>query len=219
MTILCPAEFADAARFASQADDALEATIFHCGNADERRKLEARRGQATKTLLACFGERARSDDIDNKNPNLPLGSEVRYADGSVRTIQDIGEYGRPIRETFIFKDMAPHSFFFREEWLDPNTRQRVEVFDRCWYIFGDGTTQEAANELSDEELEEVWRNSNGRIERTFFEGRITTLAAGGSHTPFVETMRRRIGVCGGIIWHADWDGGQPTAYGSWSTHT
>lgn len=219
MTILCPAEFAAATTFAVEADDALLAEIFRTGDIERRSKLKERRGQATKTLLACFGARARSDDIDNKNPNFPPDSEVRYADGSVRTIRDLGEYGRPIRETFIFKDMAPHSFFFREEWLDPNTRQRVEVFDRCWYIFRDGTTQEAANELSDEELEEAVKNSEGRVERTFFEGRITTLTAEGSHAPVVGTMRRRIGMCGGIIWHADWDGGQPAAYGSWSTHT
>jgi len=219
MTIMCPAEFAAATTFAVRADDALLAAIYHAGDPELRRKLEARRGQATKTLLACLGARACADDADNKNPHFPPDSEVRYADGSVRTIQELGEYGRPVRETFIFKDMAPHSFFFREEWLDPNTRQRVEVFDRCWYIFRDGTTQEAANELSDEELEEAWQNSNGAIERTFFEGRITTLTAEGSHAPVVGTMRRRIGMCGGIIWHADWDGGQQAPYGSWSTHT
>lgn len=216
MTILCPAEFAAATTFAVEADDALLAEIARTGDTERRSRLK---GQATKTLLACFGARARSDDIDNKNPNFPPDSEVRYADGSVRTIRDLGEYGRPIRETFIFKDMAPHSFFFREEWLDPNTRQRVEVFDQCGYIFRNGMSQEAANALSDEELEEAWRNSDGAIERTFFEGKIAAFAAGDSHVPFVKTMRRRIGMCGGIIWHAVWDGGQPAPYGSWSTHT
>ena len=216
MTILCPAEFYAAVQFAEEAEDALRAEISRTGDSEKRDKLK---GQAAKTLLACFGERARSDDIDNKNPHLPPGSEVRYADGSVRKIRDLGEYGRPIRETFIFKDIAPHSFFFREEWLDPNTRQQVEVFDRCWYIFRDGTTQEAANEMSDEELEEAWRNSDGAIERTFLEDEITALTAEGGHVPYVGTMRKRIGMCGGIIWHAAFDGGQQAAYGSWSTHT
>ena len=219
MTIMCPAEFAAAATFAAEADDALLAEIFRTGDIERRNKLKARRGQATRTLLACLGARARSDDADNKDPHFPPESEVRYADGSVRTIRDLGEYGRPVRETFIFRDMAPHSFFFREEWLDPNTRQRVEVFDRCWYIFRDGTTQEAANALSDEDLDKAVRNSKGRVERTYFEGNITALTAEGVHAPVVETMRRRIGMCGGIIWHADWDGSQPAMYGSWSTHT
>lgn len=216
MTILCPAEFYAATTFAVEADDALRAEIARTGDTEQRNKLK---GQATKTLLACFGERARSDDIDNKNPHFPPSSVVRYADGSMRTIRELGEYGRPIRETFIFKDIAPHSFFFREEWLDPNTRQRVEVFDRCWYIFRDGTTQEAANKLSDEALEEALRKSDGTVERTFSEDEITALTAEGGHVPYVGTMRRRTGMCGGIIWHAAWDGGQPAAYGSWSTHT
>jgi len=220
MTILCPAEFAEATRFAVGADEALEAAIYHAGDAERRKALEARRGQASKSLLQCFGSRANSDDIDNKNPFFPDGSEVLYDDGTKRTILDLGKYMRPLRETFVFKDMAQHSFFFREEYIDPDTRKRVDVYDRCWYIFRDGTTQEEADTLSDEELEQKLRESNGNVERTYCPETVQAIESAGENVPFVETMKKRVGMCGGIIYHADHDeDGKPLPYGSWSTHT
>ena len=217
MTILCPAEFAEAVRFAAQADQALEAAIRREGDEKARRNLEERRGQGSRTLLACFGYRAASDDMDNKNPHLPSGSEVQFPDGKRRTIYELGSDRRPLRDTFVFHDLAPHSFFFREEWIDPYTRQRVEIFDRCWYVFRDGTTQVQANGMDASALEEAARDPERKVERTYREDDMKAAAL--NHVPFVETMRRRMGMCGGIIYHADWEDGQRTDYGSWSTHT
>ena len=217
MTILCPAEFAEAVRFAAQADQALEAAIWHAKDKDARQALEAKRGQGTRTLLACFGHRAYSDDMDNKNPHLPDGSEVQFQDGERRTVYDLGNDRRPLRETFIYRDIAQHYFFFREEWIDPYTRQRVEIFDRCWYIFRDGTTQEQVNNMDGPALEEATRDQERKVERTYRS--FDAEAAAADNIPLREVMRRRVGMCGGIIYHADWRDGQRTDYGSWSTHT
>lgn len=216
MTILCPAEFAAATTFAVEADDALLAEIARTGDTERRSRLK---GQATKTLLACFGARARSDDIDNKNPNFPPDSEVRYADGRVRTIRDLGEYERPIRETFIFKDMAPHSFFFREEWLDPATRQRVELYDDCWYVFAKLGQAEADAIPEDELPQRVGDDVKRSFTEPYARAVRNKIAASGGTGYIRRVKQRRTGMCGGIIWHAVWDGGQPAPYGSWSTHT
>lgn len=217
MTILCPAEFAEAVRFAAQADQALEAAIRREGDEKARRDLEERRGQGSRTLLACFGYRAASDDMDNKNPHFPGGSEVQFQDGERRTIYDLGSDRRPLRETFVFHDLAPHSFFFREEWIDPYTRQRVEIFDRCWYIFRDGTTQKQANDMDGSALEEAARDPERKVERTYHSPDAEMAAA--DNIPLREVMHRRVGMCGGIIYHSDWKDGERTNYGSWSTHT
>ncbi len=151
MTILCPAEFADAARFAAEADDALEAAILRCDDADERRKLENKRGQGVRTLLQCFGWRAYADAQDNSNPAMFGSTRVRWPDGRERMFSALSAGERPVRDTFVYTDMAPHSFFFREEWLDPVTRQRVELYSDCWYVFRK-LGQEEAEAIPEDEL-------------------------------------------------------------------
>ena len=216
MTILCPAEFAEAAQFAAQADDALEATISVTGDVKLRRQLEQRRGQGTRTLLACLGNLARSDDMDNRDPHFPEGSEIAFPDGRRYTIAAFGKYRLPLRETFVCRDLALHSFFFREEWLDRDTRQPVTVYDRCWYIFDDGRTQAVADALDADELDQAVRE--GRATRTFFVDEASKAAF--AKKAMRETMRRRQGLCGGVIYHADYGAdGKVMPYGSWSTHT
>jgi len=216
MTILCPAEFAEAAEFATQADDALEAAIFSAGDVTLRRQLEQRRGQGVKTLLACFRSLARSDAMDNSDPHFPEDSEVTFPDGRRYTIAALGKYRLPLRETFVYHDLAPHSFFFKEEWLDRDTRQPVTVYDRCWFIFNDGRTQAVADALDADELDQAVRE--GRATRTFFADEASKAAF--AKKAMRETMRRRQGMCGGVIYHANYGiDGKAMPYGSWSTHT
>ena len=219
MTILCPAEFADAVRFASQADDALEAAIFHCGNAEERRKLEAKRGQGVKTLLQCFGWRANADAQDNRNPAMLDSTLVRWPDGREAAFASLPAADRPVRDTFVFADWARHSFFFREEWLDPVTRQRVELYDDCWYVFRRLSPAEA-DAIPEDELPQRVGND---VERSFTEPyaravQNKVMACGG--TGYIRCVKqRRTGMCGGIIYHADYVDGKQAGFGSWSTHT
>lgn len=216
MTILCPDRFYEAVRFALAADEALECAIVT--EADKRRRddLSRKRGQATQTLLACFASRANSDDIDTKNPYFPDGSEVHMMDGRIATVKSFGP-SRLIRDTFIYNDFAPHSFFFREEWLDRDTRQRVEIYDKCWYVFRDGRTQDEADDIDWAALEPEMEASNGKIQRIFHEEEAKRLQDEG--VPIRDAMQLRRGMCGGIIYHADYDGDERAAWGSWSTHT
>lgn len=212
MTITCPGEFYEAEQFADSADRALEAAIERADDAETRAKLEARRCQGTRTLMACFGYRANSDAQDNKHPYLPEDSEVHYENGTVRTILDCGA-DKPVRETFIYTDMSPHSFFFREEWIDPVTRQRVEIHDRCWYVFLE-SSQDRVDRLTDAALE----NAVGeKVLRTYDGKWARESAARGLACR--DAMRRRVGMCGGIIYHADYVDGKQAGFGSWSTHT
>lgn len=219
MTILCPAKFAEAVRFASQADAALEAAILHCGNAEERRKLEDKRGQGVRTLLQCFGWRASADDMDNRSPAMLGSTIVRQPDGSEQTFASLPASSRPVRDTFVFSDWAPHSFFFREEWLDPFTRQRVELYDWCWYVFRE-LSQAEADAIPEDEL--PFRVGDG-VERSFSEAYALAarneIAARGGAGYVRRAKQRRTGMCGGIIYHADYVDGERTGFGSWSTHT
>ena len=79
MTILCPAEFAEAVKFAVAADDALEAAIATADDDKRRQELERKRGQGIRSLLRCIGRRAESDAQDNAKPYFPDDSEGRYA--------------------------------------------------------------------------------------------------------------------------------------------
>jgi hypothetical protein len=216
MTILCSAEFAEAAQFAAQADDALEATILSTGDVKRRKELEQKRGQGVKTLLACFMNLARSDAIYNNDPHFPGDSEVEFLDGRRYTIASLGKYRLPLREVFVYHDLAPHSFFFKEDWLDRDTRQPVTVYDRCWYIFNDGTTQAAADAMAADELDRAVREELAT--RTFFADEMTKAAF--AKKVVRETLRHRQGMCGGVIYHADYGiDGKAMPYGSWSTHT
>ena len=219
MTIACPAEFSEAVKFAMEADEALEAEILRTGDAERRRALEEKRGQAARTLLQAFGYRAESDKLDNEKPYFPETTEIRYQDWTVRPAKGMSKYALPMRETFIYSDWAPHSFFFRELWVDARNRQIVEVFDKCWYIFEEGTSQEAADEMTDEELEEAVKGCSGReVVRTFNSDMAAEAIA--SHRTCVGTMRMRVGMCGGIVYHADyWPDKGRLPFGSWSTHT
>ena len=220
MTILCPAEFAEAVEFAAAADDALEAAIATADDEKRRQELESKRGQGMRSLLRCIGRRAASDAQDNAKPYFPDDSEIVYpdADGvnSVRRkVSSFMGYGLPIRETFISADFAAFSFFFEETWMDPITRQRVSVMDKCWYIFRDGTPMEEIEEMNEEELDEA-ANSEGVV-RTYARDDAKKAMADGY--PVLEGMRARKGMCGGIIYHADCSKEVAAPYGSWSTHT
>jgi len=219
MTILCPKEYHQAVQHALDADDALAAAAYVEKDEKKARSLDSKRGQATKTLLACFGYRAQSDHQDNLTPYFPESSEVRHLDGSVRTIHDLGPDNLPLRETFIFSDFAPYSFFFRELYLDRQTRQQVEVYDRCWYVFKDGTTQEEANRMTDDELDACVGKDG--VRRVFDQHAVDQELDKDESTVYVERMKRRVGMCGGIIYHADYadDGQTKCPYGSYSTHT
>lgn len=217
MTILCPAEFADAVNFASRADAALEAAIFHCGDPEERRKLEEKRGQGVKTLLQCFGWRANADAMDNRSPDVLDSTIVRRPDGSERTIASLPSSDRPVRDTFVFSDWAPHSFFFREEWLDPFTRQRVELYDWCWYVFRGEMANKDVDSIPESDLPGLVGES---VERTFDQEYVRRLdAVKGPPVAIRRVRHHRAGMCGGIIYHADYVDGERAGFGSWSTHT
>ena len=216
MTILCPDRFYEAVRFALAADEALECAIVTETDKRRRDDLSRKRGQATQTLLACLASRANSDDIDTKNPYFPDGSEVHMRDGSIVSVKSFGP-SRLMRETFIGSDFAPHSFFFREEWIDIETRLRVEIYDKCWYVFRDGRTQDEADDIDWAALEPEMEASNGKIQRIFNEEDAKRLQDEG--VPIRDAMQLRRGMCGGIIYHADYDGDKRAAWGSWSTHT
>ena len=73
--------------------------------------------------------------------------------------------------------------------------------------------------MTDEELEEALNKStDGSVTRTFCPEVLGKAVA--DKLTCVGTMRRREGMCGGIIYHADYGlDGKPSPYGSWSTHT
>lgn len=218
MTITCPEQFHAAVQFAINSDLMLDAAIrtAKLTEAPELRKLEEKRGQAARTLLACFGYRANADAIDNRSPFFPEGSEIRLQDGQTHTAHDWKDR-LPVRETFVFADMAQHSFFFREEWIDPYTRERVDVYDRCWYIFRDGRAQEVVDGFDESELPDMLGQEG--VSRTF-QADTAMKAATQPDTAVREAMSRRPGLCGGIIYHADYlPSGERAPYGSWSTHT
>lgn len=217
MTILCPTEFADAVRFASQADAALEAAISNCKNPEERRKLEDKRGQGVRTLLQCFGWRAKADAMDTSNPNMLDSTVVRWPDGGERTFASLPESGRPVRDTFVFADWSKHSFFFREEWLDPCTRQRVELYDWCWYVFRGEMASKDVYSIPDCELPGLVGKS---VVQTFDRAYAHSLVLKDGPPVVVRNVRKnRAGMCGGIIYHADYIDGERAGFGSWETHT
>lgn len=219
MTILCPKEFHEAVQFAANADQMVEAAIRIAQKNDsaDLPKLLEKRGQATRTLLGCFGYRANADAVDNENPYFPDGSEVHFdQSGKVRTILDM-KPKLPVRETFIYKDWAPYSFFFSEEWLEPYTRCQVDIFDRCWYIFRDGRAQSVVDGFDESELDDLIPNNEG-VRRTYNCEEAKKAVTEG--VAVREVMRRRKGMCGGIIYHADYGpDGKRLDYGIWSTHT
>ena len=215
MTILCPGEFHAAAVFAKEADSRLDALMASTDDDQLRKSLAGKVGQGMRTLLECFAWRAYADECDNKAPYLPDRSEVHYKDGRVCAIHDLGADRLPVRETFITADMAPHSFFFRELLVDPVTREQVDVHDRCWYLFSDGRTQADIDAIPEDKLPEELHRPG--VVRTYCTEEAERAARKG--VPHREVMRRREGLCGGIIFHQDYISGAPSAFGSWSTHT
>lgn len=219
MTILCPRRFHESVQHAIDADIILERMTYKETDALKAKKLAARKGQAVKTLLQCFGYRANSDYIDNRDPVFPEGTEIRYADGTTRTAHDIGKDNLPVVETFVFDDMAPYSFFFREDYIDRFTRQRVDVYDRCWYLFPSSFDKDVIERMSDDAMENQLAVDAAGVRRFFRQEAVETEMAKDPSLIVREAMKRRIGMCGGIIYHADYEDGKMMPYGSYSTHT
>lgn len=214
MTILCPEQFSEAVQFAVQVDDALEAAMATTHDPAERRELEKKRGRGVKTLLTCFGYRANADVQGNANPFLPPESEVHFAGGLVRKILELDKTRRPVQETFVWPDMAPHSFFFREDWINPDGRDHVDIFDRCWYLFRPPHfTQEEVDAIPEQDLDGLVCG----VSYTFNEKTVEDARAAGAICR--ESKKRRVGLCGGIIYHAEYKDGERLPYGYWSTHT
>lgn len=222
MIIMCPDAFHEAVQFALEVDRRVESMIEYGSGDDEkaRRKLEGIRGRASRTLLECFGHRAQADFMDSKDPHFPPDSEVIMPNGAVRTVLDLRKDELPVQETFITRDIAPYSFFFIEELVTPGTRQRVEVHDRCWYIFPKAFPQDRVDLMSDEELDGCITDPSINARRVFSQELAEREMAASGSSVVREAMKRRIKMCGGIIYHPDYDGkGGKTNYGSWSTHT
>lgn len=217
MTILCPQEFYEATEFARNIEEILSTAIFHAKDENTRKELEKKRGLAMRSLMSCFGSRAFSDARDTECPYFPDGSEIHFADGSVSTVLDCKAAGKSlVRDTFIYSDFCPHSFFFREEWLDRDTREVVYIYDRCWYLFKDGRTQYDVDRLEEGTLKDIV-NLEKEISRVFSAEEAEKATRDG--TPVREAMIRRGGMCGGIIFHYDYVNGKRAEWGSWSTHT
>lgn len=218
MLITCPKEFYEAVQFAKQADELLEAAISETRDEATRLRLADKRGQAVRTLMECFAWRANSDALDNANPHLPDSSEVVYPGGSARPVSDCRAFRcLPVVETVICPDFSRHSFFFRERWIDLPSRQEVEIRDRCWYVFRDGTTQKTADGMSEDELEALLPGSRETASVTFWQEDADKAKAEGAAVR--QAMKRRHMLNGGIIFHEDHVDGKKTGYGSWSTHT
>ena len=220
MTILCPKEFHEAVDFAVEADFALDAAIRTATAEKERSKLEENRGKGTRSLLRCFGWRANSDRLSIESDIVPVGSEIEYEDGRrIRVSKDTVKDIQPIQETFIYSDFAPYSFFFREELIDPRTRKIVKVYDRAWYVIDTRKSDIADAEIDAMDEEQLNRLlDNDWCTRTYWSESAEKAELAGKKVR--EVMQRRTMMCGGIIYHADYDkSGNRLGYGSWSTHT
>lgn len=220
MTIICQKEFADACEFAAAADRMLESEIELETDDAKDGKLAEKRGQACRSLLHCLGCLAKWDaehnDLgldDNFRPNTKI---VRQDGIALKVGENPPAHLLPRKETFVFTDIAPHSFFFREMLVDPYTRQPVRVFDQLYYVFMDvkskGLTQEDVDELTDDDLRIKTMNGECILRWTEPKDVMT-----GILVRHIEKERR--GLCGGVIWHPDYVDGKSAPYGHWSIHT
>lgn len=220
MTITCQKEFADACEFAAAADRMLESEIELETDDAKDCKLAEKRGQACRSLLHCFGCLAKWDsDYNNlgRADTFKPDTKIVRQDGIPLTVGENPPSDRlPRKETFVFADIAPHSFFFREMFVDPDTRQPVRVFDQLYYVFKDvrsrGITQEYVDALTDDGLLMDAMKGECVLEMTDPKSVVA-----GSIVRHIE--KERHGLCGGIIWHPDYVDGKPTRYGHWSIHT
>lgn len=225
MTILCQKEFGEACAFAAQADMAYAESIAHVDTRSAMgAKMASRRGSAATSLLHCIGCLSRWDADYNENPDfskyLPAESEIVYQTGLRRKVGDSPDKSwLPRRETFLYSDMAPHSFFFREDWIDPVTRQTVFVMDHLHYCFASphsrGLNQDAIDALSPDDLRMKSLNRECQVVLTTDEAEVRKAA--GDLVRHIERQRR--GMCGGIIYHADYVNGERAPYGAWQIHT
>ena len=223
MRILCPERFHDACVFAEQSDAARAAEIAAAEagmtkiEPNTLASMRRSRGSSVRSLLQCFSARANSERLNTKDLWLPDTSFVIRM--SVKSTPVPAVKDRLVSETLITGDMSPHSFFFRETWFDRLSGDEVEIHDKVWYVFDKSVPQEKINELCKDptvESLDAFRRDEPSLCRKFFrrDGEQFSMDA---HT--VDRVQRRVGMCGGIIYHPDWVGGKQTAFGSWSTHT
>lgn len=221
MRILCPEQFHEACLFALQSDEARDAEIARAevGHAELDTKtladLRMARGLSIRSLLSCFGARANSERLNNKDLWLPDTSVILMQDGRRTTPGEMRD--TLVSETVISADYSPHSFFFREAWFFRSSREEVEIHDKVWYVFDPSVPSLAVDALSDgpsNEQLDAYRRDNPTLCHKFFRP--------GDELPggrVVTRSQRRIGMCGGIVYHPDWIGGKRAEFGSWSTHT
>lgn len=219
MTIRCNKEFADACAFADSADAALEAAIACAKDENEAEKLRQCRGKAKSTLLHCIGTLAKWDSDYNeggRRGQFRSGTSVTYVGGITKITDEMADCRLPVRETFLYYDMSPHSFFFREVWVDPDTYDPVEIREELHYS-GDGSKIDQAklDSLSGEELLHMFMNGDLFLLKSRDE--LDNRKKNGCCTRTV--IRRRNGLCGGIIYHPVYADGKAMPYGSWSIHT
>lgn len=226
MTILCAREFGEACAFAQTADLAYEEAIARAPNGNAADQMKKRSAMGTRSLLNCLGCLSRWDEDYNENPDFakhfPAESEIVYQTGLRRKVGESPDKSwLPRQETFIYSDMAPHSFFFREDWIDPVTRQAVFVMDHLHYCFTSphsrGLNQDSIDALSPDDLRMKALNRECQVVWTTREAEARKAA--GDLVRHIERQRR--GMCGGIIYHPDYlQGiGKQAPYGSWQIHT
>lgn len=225
MTILCHKEFAETCRFAAEVDIAYLKAQTVLNPVELRDQMEAGRQMGSRSLLFCLGLLALYDNQYNENPmyaqNFRPETYVVGRDGLKRTVgKEPNVDALPRRETFLFVDIAPHSFFFREEFIDPLTRQVVTVVDQVYYVFRDpksrGLDQAAIDVLSQDDLHLKALNRECEVFYSL-EDASKAMDAGNSILRHIE--RERHGMCGGVIYHPDYKDGNKAPYGRWSTHT
>ena len=207
MTILCPAELDSAVRFAEETDRKAEKLAMDGVSPDWKR------GRAVATLMRCIADRAAAEASANANLRFMPGSVVED-DSECRKAADMHGSALPVVEVRIAADFAEHSFFFYEDWIDPMTRRQVHVLDPLWYVF-DKPVAADVSRMSEEDLESAM--FRGVCSPTFDETVAEKARAGGREVR--KIMRRRRGLSGGLVCHADYDDGKPTGLCYWSTHT
>lgn len=220
MTILCPDKFAEACSFAASIDLNYESAIDTVDEETKAKLMKSHKLSAARSLLYAFAARATDDARYNDKQLFPPNTLIIGEDGITRKVGENPEKWRlPIQETFIYADPAPHSFFFREEFMDPDTRRIVRVVDTVWYARMNPEADGITPELFASEHNDILRDLvfEGKCVSSWDFEEIKKLQP---DMRFVRKVQReRRGMCGGIIYHPDYMDGQQTGYGSWSTHT
>lgn len=215
MTIKCPEEFEAAMAKAAEDDERVlskyNRLVFDDAEPEAVNEVRNCIGAASRSLLRCLGSISGWDARGKERVFSESAVIVECGDE-----RKVGHRDKPVVEVILCRDSSmPHSFYFREQWMDENTLKPLEVGDIRFFAF-DG----------DVPVDEVDRMGADTMFHKYLNGECVLVGdydAAERYKSEGWTVRRKVimrrGIIGGIIYHPTYFKGDKMSYGTWSIHT